>query len=165
MSFGDHYVSRGGAELINFLNSPPVVQSQGSNDNSVDNIRNTRKERIISPRFSLSMSDSNDSEINGGEGGGYDRTPRRGSQGRKRRGGKAPLDDPSFAPPPLLPPKQVKASYALNAEREANYNVLPKYENIRHSGYIMTRFSAKSLLTKKWSQNFWILYGRYVSLV
>lgn len=145
---------KGGAELLSFLNDPPDVQNQGSNDNSVGNIRNTRKERIISPNSSFSMSHSNDSDV-GLLGPGRGKRERRNSR-------KGPVvSDPNFAPPPLFSntSDQIKASYALNAEREANYKVLPKYELIRHSGHIMTRFSAVSLLTKKWSKNFWILYS------
>ncbi len=123
---------RGGAELLSFLNDPPDIHNKGSKDNSVDNIRNTRKERVVALNHSLSMSHSNDSDVDG--------TPTR-ANGRKRLGkSQPPLDDPTFAPPPMLPAGAgLKSSYELKAEREANYNALPKYENIRHSGQIMTR--------------------------
>lgn len=132
-------------DLMAFLSSPSNLASfetagtQNTNiSNSVDDVRTTRKERKAPSLKSVSSFKSRTSST--------------------RDAG--PLDDPDFAPPPLVhPTAQSKTFYELNAENEANYALLPKYEKIRHSGHIMTRFSTMSLVTRKWRQNFWILYG------
>lgn len=71
------------------------------------------------------------------------------------------LDDPNFAPPPTMPIVENRSMFNFNAEG-GRFSELPSYEKIRHSGYIMTRFSQASLLTRKWRQNFWILYEDYL---
>ena len=79
------------------------------------------------------------------------------SRGSTTKSGTGTLDDPNFAPPPILPIYETKPMYQFNTDM-GEFSVLPSYDRIRHSGYIMTRFSATSILTKKWRQNFWILY-------
>lgn len=133
----------GQEDLMAFLSGGPSISASFDttgtmNSNSVDDVRKTRPQRKTPSMKSMS---STRSRSKASTSGGL-------------------LDSPNFAPPPLLNPSDnVKTMYELNAEHEANYALLPNYEKIRHSGNIMTRFSAVSLMTKKWRQNFWILYG------
>ncbi len=124
--------------LLDFMNTPSKSFDTTVTSNSVDDVRTTRKQRKTPSIKSASSTRSRTSSTLGSP----------------------PIDDPNFAPPPMVHiSENVKTMYAMKAESEANYSIMPKYEKIRHSGYIMTRFSAVSLMTKKWRQNFWILYG------
>ena len=96
--------------------------TEDTSSNSAFDVRSGRKQRILSKSTST----------------------------RTTRPGPGPLDDPNFAPPPVRPLLEMKTSYEMNAEHEANYSKLPSYDKLRHSGNIMTRFSAVSLMTKKW---------------
>jgi hypothetical protein len=118
-------------EQPSFKKNPAPTTTTTTAAAADDDVRSTRKKRIKSSRL-----------MEGSRVGG-------------------PLDDPNFAPPPLLPAddETLKSAYSLNAKCEADYENLPRYDKIKHSGTIMTRFSAIALLTKKWSQNFWILYA------
>jgi hypothetical protein len=69
------------------------------------------------------------------------------------------LDDRTFAPPPHLPTKKNLVRFEFMAEREANVSLLPSFEKVMHSGKVLSRISIKSLITKKWKEVFWIIYG------
>ena len=104
----------GQEDLIAFLSGGPSnsasFDTTGTmNSNSVDDVRRTRRQRKTPSMKSMS---STRSRSNASKGGG-------------------PLDSPDFAPPPILNPSQnTKTMYELNAEHEANYALLPKYEKI-----------------------------------
>ena len=134
-------------DLIDFLSSPsptPATTTQtltapsspSNTSNDVDDVRNTRKQRII----------KNDSSPE------HAAARARRNSYKKKSDKNGILDNPQIAPPPILPPydQRVKARYEINAEYEANYLNMPLYAKIRHSGEVMTRFSAFSLITKKW---------------
>ena len=59
------------------------------------------------------------------------------------------LDDPNFAPPPILNILEGKLA-ANRLNDNVGFDDVPLYDKIRHSGHIMTRFSVSELLTKKW---------------
>ncbi len=68
------------------------------------------------------------------------------------------LDDRTFAPPPPL--TSHPARFDFFAERQANPSLLPAYGEVMHSGKVLSRISIKSLITKKWKEMFWIIYGK-----
>ena len=57
------------------------------------------------------------------------------------------LDDPNFAPPPILNFPNLKSNHAVGSP---TFEKFPSYEKIRHSGHIMTRLNDFDILTKKW---------------
>ena len=57
------------------------------------------------------------------------------------------LDDPNFAPPPILNFPNLKSNLAVG---NPTFEALPTYDKIRHSGHIMTRLNDFDILTKKW---------------
>jgi hypothetical protein len=90
-------------------------------------------------------------------------TSSRSPNSNSNSNGNGTLDDPNFAPPPILSISEDKPMYEFNTmhvdvDTTQRCSELPSMDKIRHSGYIMTRFSAATRLTKKWKQNFWILY-------
>jgi hypothetical protein len=131
---GDH------DDLLTFLNGPIPNNANlgningaanGTANGTTDDVRNSRKQRLVSSQKASSSSKKTFKYKKGLKSG--------------------IIDDPNFAPPPVYPADdKLKPSYQLNAEHEADYVHMPKREKIRHSGHIMTRFSAVSLLTKKW---------------
>ena len=79
--------------------------------------------------------------------------------------GTSALLNPEFAPPPLpLDPKdeELLGRFQFMAEMEADYRTLPSAKRVTHSGYIQSRISLKSLLTKKWKPTYWITYGHNI---
>ena len=69
------------------------------------------------------------------------------------------LDDRTFAPPPPLPTQDNLVRFDFMAERQANTSLLPSFEKVMHSGKVLSRISITSLITKKWKEMFWIIYG------
>ena len=72
------------------------------------------------------------------------------------------LNDATFAPPPKHPGvgsnvEVMKAQYFGETKDVAS--TPPDYASITHSGTILARISARTMLTKKWKHSFWITYG------
>ena len=67
-----------------------------------------------------------------------------------------------FAPPP--PPPLKSTDVNLRGLR-SNSSPLPIYNEIRHSGYVLSRISFRTILLKKWKQSFWIQYGPNMLLI
>lgn len=70
--------------------------------------------------------------------------------------GQSPIDDPTFAPPPIRPFNMEVSDTTKDKSITSN---LPSYDMVKHSGNVMARISLKSLFFKKWKQVFWIAYG------
>lgn len=69
------------------------------------------------------------------------------------------LDDPKFAPkPPAV--HGLANSQALAQQAPPGSSPLPDFEQVLHSGYVLSRISFRTILIKKWKQTFWIMYGR-----
>lgn len=79
----------------------------------------------------------------------HGRSPSRGSSRGSQSGIEKYLDDPNFAPPPTVSISESRPLFDFRGEG-GRVSTLPSYDNIRHSGYIMTRFSQASLLMRKW---------------
>jgi len=63
-----------------------------------------------------------------------------------------------YAPPPP-PSKTSTYSAQLAQTAPPNASPLPSYSAVRHSGFVLSRISFRSILLKKWKQTFWIQYG------
>jgi hypothetical protein len=84
------------------------------------------------------------------------------SVGSSRSIGRSVLGDPGFAPAPKHPGtgsnfEIVKAQYF--GEGKEVSSTPPDFAQITHSGTILARISARTMLTKKWKHAFWITYG------
>lgn len=62
----------------------------------------------------------------------------------------SPLDDPAYAPAPIIPSGLRNTNQLFN---------MPSFDMVTHSGHAMARTSLKSLVMKKWRPIFWISYG------
>jgi len=149
------------------LLSPMTSTSQGTStstdsettgrDNDVYDVRKTRKERIMmtsDPSFASISARSLASNFNRGTASGPE------SASSSYSSSTTYLDNPNFCPPPKVPLETIKTKYEFDAETQQWKGSMPKFHLVRHSGYIMTRFSAASLLFKRWRQSFWILYAQ-----
>jgi len=90
----------------------------------------------------------------------------RSTQGTKRLTPKvksAPqslFDDVTFAPPPRKP-KSLQNSQYLAKTLSRQSSPLPKFNNITHSGNILSRISFRTIIMKKWKPTFWISLGSH----
>lgn len=66
------------------------------------------------------------------------------------------LHNNKFSPPPKLPASLKEIRSQMDTSRLSQ---LPRFENIKHSGECLARFSLKSMVIKKWRSTFWIAYG------
>ena len=121
------------SEDILSLNDVSIASSNRSE------VKKIRHERRIQPNSTLLPKNL------------FGRSSYRGSSPQKKQQSISEiLDSPSFAPPPSMPIYESRAMFEFHAEGAGQFGALPSYEKIRHSGYIMTRFSQASLLTRKW---------------
>jgi len=70
------------------------------------------------------------------------------------------FDDVTFAPPPRKP-KSLKNSQYLAKTLSRNSSPLPNFDNITHSGNILSRISFRTIIMKKWKPTFWISLGNH----
>merc|ERR1712238_472534 len=70
------------------------------------------------------------------------------------------FDDVTFAPPPRKP-KSLKNSQYLAKTLSRHSSPLPKFDNITHSGNILSRISFRTIIMKKWKPTFWISLGNH----
>jgi hypothetical protein len=70
-----------------------------------------------------------------------------------------PLEDPKFAPkPPAV--HGLSQALALSAHAPPGASRLPNFDEVSHSGYVLSRISFRTILIKKWKQTFWVTYGK-----
>ena len=82
------------------------------------------------------------------------------STGGTEKGTKyGPLDDPKFAPKPPAPHGLANAE-SLSQHAPPGASPLPNFEEVTHSGYVLSRISFRTILIKKWKQTFWVSYGK-----
>lgn len=107
----------------------------------------------------LSMSSSHRGGGGGGNGGGGVSVSTVATHSARP----GPLDDPTFAPPPQktqsIETAQILARTKLRDGKTTANSPLPDFDKIEHSGYILGRFSLRTILFRKWKQTFWIMYG------
>ena len=70
-----------------------------------------------------------------------------------------PLDDPKFAPKPPAVHGLANAQ-SLSQHAPPGASPLPNFEEVTHSGYVLSRISFRTILIKKWKQTFWVSYGK-----
>lgn len=70
-----------------------------------------------------------------------------------------PLDDPKFAPKPP-PVHGLAQAQSLSAHAPPGASKLPNFDEVTHSGYVLSRISFRTILIKKWKQTFWVTYGK-----
>lgn len=73
---------------------------------------------------------------------------------------RSPLDDPNFAPKPATPELLLKPATPelfLNTQVKSD---LPNFDLVHHSGTILSRFTTRELILKRWKRTFWITYGK-----
>jgi len=70
-----------------------------------------------------------------------------------------PLDDPKFAPkPPAV--HGLENAQSLSQHAPPGASPLPNFDEVTHSGYVLSRISFRTILIKKWKQTFWVSYGK-----
>jgi len=69
------------------------------------------------------------------------------------------LENRAFAPPPKFPENLNVMKPQFFGEKREILSTLPSFDQVKHSGNLMSRFSMKSMVTKKWKYAFWIAYG------
>jgi len=70
-----------------------------------------------------------------------------------------PLDDPKFAPkPPVV--HGLENAQSLSQHAPPGASPLPNFDEVTHSGYVLSRISFRTILIKKWKQTFWVSYGK-----
>lgn len=75
------------------------------------------------------------------------------------------LHDKTFAPPPAYTNNYLKLVEArIASQYSGTRSILPNFDYVNHSGFILSRLSLKTKLIKKWRQCFWIVYGTHMLL-
>ena len=68
-------------------------------------------------------------------------------------------ENDDIAPPPPPTPGRQHAEYLSQTSAPPGASPLPLPSLVRHSGYVLSRISFRTILLRKWKQTFWIQYG------
>ena len=70
------------------------------------------------------------------------------------------LGDQRFSPPPRFSEEYLQLARTRTSDAYGGKkSEVPNFALVKHSGTLLARYSTLSMVTKKWKQCFWIIYG------